>query len=274
MGSGRWLVVAVAAIIMQSPSGVSASGGANELTFRPFDKTSIPLANGLPADVQGYDREVFSRLGQDEKHLIYCPWKDDELSVARGKARRGSTSDIYAPPGGYQYVTPGGISDQLNAHLMPWYFGKLDKDDLWISKYWSRSVLSGLQKAWPMVFRGRGREIFDFKTVPTEVSKSDLTTDFRWSGAALITDRIVNFFKDESVGTEGIVFLVNENFVKFKESYAAAGHYCNNFHRYGQVQVSGWRRICLTNAVRNRDMKFSSVADDSDTLVEIGFICQ
>jgi hypothetical protein len=275
------LVTAAIAMIVVNFTGrlANARSTANatvpdEQEFRPFDRTSIPLASAIPGDVVGHDREMFSRLGQDEKKLVYCPWKDDELPAARARVQTLMMSDLDPNIKDKPYTWRGDPADQLGKLMMPWYYGKIDKADLWISKYWSKGVFSSTVKVWPHVFRGRGMEIFDVRTVPTSVNIEGLNSLFRTPDAVLIEDRIDNPSRDETNGTEGIIFVVNTNFVKFKEVYAAAQKYCVDHRRSRRPLVSGWRRNCLTNAGRDRDVEMSSVAQDSDTIIHVGFLCQ
>jgi hypothetical protein len=153
---------------------------------------------------------------------------------------------------------------------MQWYFGKLDTADLWLSKYWAKGALSAISKAWPHVFRGSGRAIFDIKTEATPVSHEGLSGFFRSPDGVFVDDRLN---PGDDGATQGILFTVNTSFVKFKEVYAAGRSYCMQHGRSGQLLVAGWARDCIASTVRDRDMETSHMAQASDTIIHVGMIC-
>ena len=251
------------AAVKNTDSGVSATPE-SEVEYHPFSKEGLPLLKALPRSASKDDRRFFGALKQDETELISCRWNDQSLSEARATAERLSISDLL--PGQHKDQLTNAVGNAIFNPISNMYYGKIDKHDLWISKYWGRGLYTSASK----IYVEQRADLFYPHLVASSVEKEEIKSDFRNPKGVLIEYRSTPLGKR---GLEGVIFGFNADFVKFKELYAASRHYCTNHERPNSLVV-GWRRKCTEGAVDTKgQIETSETTDEKNTMMIVGFVC-
>lgn len=264
---GLFTIVIALAIATPFAKGSAEEAAESAVTFRPFDKTSLPLLRALPSGIPDYELSLYRKLNQDDNELVICLWKDWNLDAARTAANNANIMDLDPQSIKADPLTKPLINGLMKP-IVPLYYGAIDKSDLWISKYWGRGAFTLLIKVFPRSIK----DALIQDPTATSVDKEGLTKYFRTPSAVLIENRIEPY---KTTGPEGIIFAANVSFVKFKELYGAAQSYCRSKERSGDVEVAGWLRSCDSSTSYSPGaMKFSNVQSDVDTIMHVGFVCK
>jgi hypothetical protein len=245
-------------------AGTGNSGQTEDLKFRPFDKSSVPMLVRMPPNASELDRRLMSRLDQDDYDLVPCMWHHANLEGARDAAQRLAATDLLPDP--HQGTGPAFMTDTLMAPLVKFEFGKIDKNDLWTSKYWDASLFTVAQKLNAVILIPESQTDSSISSL----SKEDLQGFFRHDKAAVIVYRAQ---PAKEGGMEAIAFRLDAELVKFKEAYAAARQYCKVRSR-NHVSVVGWHGECVSANKRHAGgIDFSDGVGEQDTIMNVGFAC-
>ncbi len=265
MGGTRNIVAVGAAAslcLALGGSANSASGSAPSPQFRTFDKSSVPLAHGLPPSASAEDRKLFGLLPQQDEDLLNCYLRDRSVDEARNEAAHLKYSTLETK----QEAESSQLTNGLFTSIIGSYYGKIDQTDLWLSKYWGNGLFTTILHVMPRSLK----QLVLPDTVPTSLDKEEMRTDFKNPSYALIDYRSQPL---ADTGMDGIIFTADAEFVKFKELYQASQHYCRTLDHSGSVSVVGWRRTCEKGDKFYNGLRNSGVTNETDAIMSVGFIC-
>jgi hypothetical protein len=252
--------------------GLTAAYGAEiELALNPFDSSTVPVLDHLPAGLSAYENRYFGELDRQDENLVRCDWRGQSLAEARATARRLSYVDLMPPNSKFQgpladLLAP--IARPIGQALRGARYGAIDQSDLWISPEWSSASLEGVMMQVPQ----NAEQLLHGKEVDIGVTKEQVMRNFKHPESVFITARITPPTDERRPHAEGIIFLAGADLVKFKELYGAAQTYCTANHRTNTTYVTGWQRSCFNlNPPPGVSLPAGSLGQI--TMITVGFIC-